>query len=209
MDGSLQNKCYIFAFSGRRWKVRGGRGAPDTRDSSFLTPFPSCLSRTPATPVLCLPSLAWKTQKYNACSVDWLTETLLSHLSLWTPARKARGTPRKMIPSTTVSFVQQKRITSLQRIQTLRCTEREILLPGYPLIQSSWFFQWRVTKISQINNYLFFCQFVLLKHLHYHCYKTCKVMLLVTVILIYLVMKSFRGFYFIQNNKELKAVACW
>lgn len=118
MDGSLQNKCYIFAFSGRRWKARGARGPPDTRDSSFLTPFPSCLSRTPATPVLCLPSLAWKTQKYNACSVDWLTEALLNYLSLWTPARQARGTPRKMIPSTTVSFVQQKRITGLQRIQT-------------------------------------------------------------------------------------------
>ena len=33
-------------------------------------------------------------------------------------------------------------------------------------------------------------------------------MLLVTVILVYLVIKSFRRFYFIQNNKELKAVAC-
>lgn len=33
-------------------------------------------------------------------------------------------------------------------------------------------------------------------------------MLLVTVILVYLDMKSFRGFYFIQNNKELKTVAC-
>ena len=176
MDGSLQNKCYIFAFSGRRWKARGARGPPDTRDSSFLTPFPSCLSRTPATPVLCLPSLAWKTQKYNACSADWLTEALLNHLSLWTPARQARGTPRKMIPSTTVSFVQQKRITGLQRIQTLRCTEREILLAGYPLLQSSWIF------ISIID--IFFCQFVLIKHLHYYCYKTCKVMLLVTVILV-------------------------
>ena len=153
MDGSLQNKCYIFAFSGRRWKARGARGVPDTRDSSFLTPFPSCLSRTPATPVLCLPSLAWKTQKYNACSADWLTEALLNHLSLWTPARQARGTPRKMIPSTTVSFVEQKRITGLKRIQTLRFTEREILLAGYPLIRSSWFFQWCVTKISHINNW--------------------------------------------------------
>lgn len=91
------------------FQARGGRGAPDTRDSSYLTPFVSCLSRTPSTPVLCLPSLAWKTQKYKACSVDWLTEALLNHLSLWTPARQARGTPRKMIPSTTVSFIQQKK----------------------------------------------------------------------------------------------------